>query len=165
MKSAYEYMADAWKRPAQAYKPKMRAMKARGAIERIDRPTRLNRARALGYKAKQGFAVAQVMIRKGGRKKQKAKKARKPLTSGNYYDPMKSHQAIAEMRVSRKFPNMEVLNSYYVGEDGEYDFFEVILVDPHSPVIQADKHVSWTIGQKGRAFRGLTSAGRKSRGL
>ncbi len=165
MKSAYEFIAEAWKKPSAAYKPKLRAIKAHDAIERVERPTRLNRARALGYKAKQGFAIVRVRVPKGGRKKQKARKARKPLTSGNFYNPKRSHQAIGEMRVGRKFPNMEVLNSYYIGEDGEYTFYEVIMVDPHNPAIKADKTVSWTINQKGRANRGLTSAGRKSRGI
>ncbi|MDP3987098.1 MAG: 50S ribosomal protein L15e, partial [Nanoarchaeota archaeon] len=67
----------------------------------------------------------------------------------------------------RKFTNLEVLNSYLLGKDGVYYFYEVILVDPDKPEIKSDKNVSWISkpGNKGRAFRGLTSAGKKSRGL
>jgi len=81
--------------------------------------------------------------------------------------PKKSLQRIAEERAARKFPNMEVLNSYWVGEDGRYKWFEVILVDPHHPVIRADKNLNWIChpSHRGRAFRGKTSAGRKGRGL
>jgi len=32
--------------------------------------------------------------------------------------PEKSKQVIAEEKAARKFPNLEVLNSYWVGEDG-----------------------------------------------
>jgi large subunit ribosomal protein L15e len=81
--------------------------------------------------------------------------------------PAKSLKRIAEERASRKFPNMEALNSYWVGEDGKHRWYEVILVDGHHPVICADPHLSW-IGNsvhRGRAERGKTSAGRKGRGM
>jgi large subunit ribosomal protein L15e len=74
-------------------------------------------------------------------------------------------QAIAERRAARKFPILEVLNSYNVGRDGNYNYYEIILVDKHHPSIQNDRDVSWVVNQRRRAFRGLTSAGRKSRGL
>jgi len=72
---------------------------------------------------------------------------------------------IAEERVAKRFPNMEVLNSYYVGEDGVYKWFEVILVDPHHPSIRSDSDINWICDetQKGRVFRGLTSAGKRMR--
>jgi len=43
---------------------------------------------------------------------------------------------IAEERAAKKYPNLEVLNSYYVTEDGSHKWYEVILVDPHHPVIR-----------------------------
>jgi len=36
------------------------------AMVRVEKPTRLGRARKLGYKAKQGFVVARVRVRRGG---------------------------------------------------------------------------------------------------
>jgi large subunit ribosomal protein L15e len=62
---------------------------------------------------------------------------------------------------------MEVLNSYWVGSDGRHQYFEVILVDPHHPSVLADPSLSWIAdpANRGRAFRGLTSAGKKGRGL
>jgi ribosomal protein L15E len=83
------------------------------------------------------------------------------------YKLAKSLRLIAEERAARKFPNLEVLNSYWVGEDGRHKWFEVILVDPNHPVIKADKDINWICEKqhKGRAFRGLTSAGKKVRGL
>ncbi|MHA1999018.1 MAG: 50S ribosomal protein L15e, partial [Promethearchaeota archaeon] len=46
-------------------------------------------------------------------------------------------------------------------------YYEVILVDPFHPVIIADKEINWICStvQKGRVYRGLTSAGKKARGL
>ncbi|HDI46335.1 MAG TPA: 50S ribosomal protein L15e, partial [Candidatus Methanomethylia archaeon] len=48
-----------------------------------------------------------------------------------------------------------------------FKWFEVILVDPHHPAIKSDKDINWICNpsQRGRVFRGLTPAGRKSRGL
>jgi len=79
----------------------------------------------------------------------------------------KSLRLIAEERAARKFPNLEVLNSYWVGEDGRSKWFEVIMVDPHHPAVKSDKDINWICEKqhKGRVFRGLTSAGKKVRGL
>jgi large subunit ribosomal protein L15e len=85
----------------------------------------------------------------------------------NRITPAKSLQRIAEERASRRYPNMEVLNSYWVGQDGRQKWFEVILVDGHHPAIKSDKTLSWVCNptQRGRAERGTTSAGRKGRGM
>ena len=75
------------------------------------------------------------------------------------YKPAKSLRLIAEERAARKYPNLEVLNSYWVWEDGRSKWFEVILVDRTLlPDLRLGKG-------RGRVFRGLTSAGRKVRGL
>ena len=92
-------------------------------------------------------------------------KGRGPSKSGLKFTPEASKQVIAERRVARAFPNLEVLNSYDSGTDGSYKYFEVILVDPKHPSILADSKISWIVGQRKRAFRGLTSAGKKSRGV
>jgi len=83
------------------------------------------------------------------------------------YTPAKSMRLIAEERAAKKFPNLEVLNSYWVGEDGHHKWFEVILVDPNNPSIRNEPSINWVCDgkQKGRASRGLTSAGKKMRGL
>jgi large subunit ribosomal protein L15e len=83
------------------------------------------------------------------------------------FKPGKSLRLIAEERAARKFPNTEVLNSYWVGEDGRHKWFEIILVDVSHPVIKADKDIGWITQKqhKRRAFRSLTSAGKNVRGL
>ncbi len=134
-------------------------------IKRLERPTRPDRARSLGYKAKQGFVMARIRIKKGGRRKPSVRKGRKPRSLGVFFNPKQSKQANAERRTVRVFPNLEVLNSYYVGEDGKYKYYEVILVDKSHPVIKNDKGINWILNQRRRAFRGLTSASRKGRGL
>lgn len=169
--SMYAYIREMWKRPWDGIVGKLmweRLQKWRRepAVVRIERPTRLDRARALGYKAKQGVIVVRVRVRRGGRRASRPNKGRKV---GNLMvsrkTPKKNLQWIAEERANRKYPNMEVLNSYWVGEDGRYKWFEVILIDRSHPAILSDPQLSQIAKQRGRVFRGLTSAGRKARGL
>jgi large subunit ribosomal protein L15e len=141
--------------------------KAKHAITRIEKPTNLARARSLGYKAKQGIIVVRVRVRKGSGTKTRPTSRRRPKRMGVRKLTRKiSIKSIAEQRAARKHPNLEVLNSYYVGEDGIQKYFEVILVDPMHPSIRADKELNWICRiSRGRAFRGLTSSERLGRGL
>ncbi len=138
------------------------------AIVRVKKPLRLRRARSLGYKAKPGFTTVRVRVRRGGLRKSPPVGGRRQRHSGfTRKVPAKSMQLIGEERVGKAYPNLEVLNSYWVGEDGQYKWFEVILVDPHHPGIQRDADINWICdkSQQGRVHRGLSSAGKKMRGL
>lgn len=170
---AYKYMAEAWAKPEKSYvkelmRQRLIKWRRQSAIVRIEKPTRIDRARRLGYKAKQGFVIARVRVRRGGLRKKRPKAGRRPKRMGvKKYKPAKSMRLIGEERTGKKFPNLEVLNSYWVAEDGRSKWFEIIMVDPHHPAIKTDKEVNW-IAQKQhhkRVFRGLTSAGKKIRGL
>ncbi|MBS7647142.1 50S ribosomal protein L15e [Candidatus Bathyarchaeota archaeon] len=170
---AYKYIAEAWKKPGESFveelmRQRLIDWRRQPAVVRIEKPTRLDRARKLGYKAKQGFIVVRVRVRRGGLRKQRPRSGRRPKRMGvRKYKPAKSLRLIAEEQAARKFPNLEVLNSYWVGEDGRFKWFEVIMVDPSHPAIKSDKDVNWICQKqhRGRVFRGLTSAGKKVRGL
>ncbi len=169
---AYRHMNDAWLKEQQERSELVRGRlivwRKQGSIVRLERPTRLDRARALGYKAKQGFVVVRVKTGRGPREKPRPRMGRKPRSLGvRKYTPQKSRQWIAEERAARRFPNLRVLNSYWVGSDHKWVFYEVILVDPNHPSIYNDPHISWICDpvHKGRVHRGLTSAGKRSRGL
>ncbi|MDD3976542.1 50S ribosomal protein L15e [Methanomicrobium antiquum] len=172
-KSMYSYVRDAWKCPDQTEVKsllwhRMQGWRKEGSVVRIERPTRIDRARSLGYRAKQGIIVARVKVRRGGLRKARYIRGRRTARMGMRKKTMgKSIQRIAEERASRKFVNMEALNSYWVGEDGRSKWFEVILVDGNHPAIKSDAHLSWMSSPKhrGRAERGLTSAGLKGRGM
>ena len=132
---------------------------------RIDRPTRLDRARTLGYKPKSGIAVVRQRVDRGGRKRPDIKKGRRSRHSGQTKTLDKSYQLVAEERAAGKHPNMEVINSYFAGKDGLHYWYDVILADGNRPEITADRNLRQAAGSTGRASRGLTSAGKKSRGL
>jgi large subunit ribosomal protein L15e len=170
---AYKYIAEAWANPEKSFvdelmRQRLIEWRRQPTVFRVDKPTRLDRARKLGYKAKQGLIVACVRVRRGGLRKQRPKAGRTQKRMGvKKFKPAKSLRLIAEEKAGRKFPNLEVLNSYWVGEDGRSKWFEVILVDPHHPAIMADKHLNWICQEqhKKRVFRSLTSAGKKVRSL
>jgi large subunit ribosomal protein L15e len=135
-------------------------------VTRLLHPTRLDRARAIGWKAKTGFLIARV--RRGGQRKRAIIAGRRPKRKGILRMTLqKSLQRIAEERAQKHYPNLEVLNSYWVGEDGKEKFYEVVLLDPAQPAIAKDPKLEWILGatHKGRVFRGLTRAGRDGRGL
>ncbi len=170
-KNMYGFVAEMWKRPRHGDMKKLQwermiEWRKEPSIVRVEHPTRIDRARALGYKAKQGFVVVRVKVRRGGLRKRRIKMGRKPSKKGILKITMgKNLQRIAEERASKKYPNLEVLNSYWVGQDGKQKYYEVIMVDPHHPVIKSDPKIDWITNQRGRAERGLTSAGKKGRGL
>ena len=142
--------------------------RAGNAVEKVEKPLRLDRARALGYKAKKGFIVLRVRVLRGGRKRVRVGvKGRKTRKQTNRKTLKMNYQWVAEIRAARKYPTLEVLNSYNIGKDGQHYFYEVIMVDPSKPEIKSDRTTAWITEGKNRkrAERGLTSAAKKSRGL
>jgi large subunit ribosomal protein L15e len=172
-RSFYSHIKEAWRDPddgklAELQWRRMQEWRDQGAIERVERPTRLDKARELGYKAKQGVVVARVSVRRGGARKRRFTAGRRSKRQGvNRLGRRKSIQRIAEERASRKYRNLRVLASYWVGEDGTQKWHEVILLDPEHPAIETDDDLNWICddSHRGRAFRGLTNAGRSNRGL
>jgi large subunit ribosomal protein L15e len=165
----YKYIREAWKKPKQNIeflRERMIGWKKDPATIRVKRPTRLDRARSLGYKAKQGFIIVRQRVNRGGRQTPKSEIGRRrPKRMSRRKDLKISYQVVAEQRASEKFPNMEALNSYYVGKDGRHYWYEVILVDRAHPNILADKNIAWITAKRGRVNRGLTAAGKRSRGI
>ncbi len=167
----YKYLRDMWKKPnenmREEYKKHLIQWRKQPVTVRAERPTRIDRARTLGYRAKQGFLIVRQRVNRGGRKREQVAGGRRP----KHYRKVKvldiNYQHVAEMRAAVKYKNCEVLNSYFVGKDGQHYWYEIIMVDKSHPVVKKDQRIKWiTQSQhKGRAHRGITSAARKSRGL
>jgi len=163
----YKYVRDLWKQPKknmpELWRSRLIEWRKGDSTVRLKRPTRIDRARSLGYKAKPGFIVVRQRVIRGGHRRPMPKKGRRSKRYHGNKNLNLNYQTIAERRADKKYPNCEVLNSYYVAEDGRYFWYEVILVDGSHPVIKADKNINWIANQKGRVHRGLTSAAKKSR--
>lgn len=172
---AYKYVQELWRKKqseALHYLFRLRTWEYRqlNAIKRCSHPTRPEKARRLGYKAKRGYVVYRVRVRRGGRKRQCVHGISygKPRNIGIVgLKPSRSLRALAEQKVGRRLPSLRVLNSYWVAQDGSYKWYEVILIDPFHPWIRNDPKINWICNpvMKRRECRGLTSAGRKARGL
>ena len=173
VQSYYNYVRSAWKKPTVSYLLNLRwerlqKWRKESSIIKIEKPTRIDRARSLGYKSKQGIIIVRTKVRRGGLKKSRYIRGRRTHNMGkNKITQGKSIQRIAEERTNKKYPNLEVLNSYWVGQDGRFKWYEIILIDPESNVIKNDKNLSWICKNqnKKRALRGITSSGKKGRGL
>jgi large subunit ribosomal protein L15e len=103
-KSFYHYIGEAWKNTSKSYVDdlmweRMIEWRKEENFGRVERPTRLDRARSLGYKAKQGIVVVRGRVRKGGLRKRKIRRGRRAKRKGvNKLTPEKSLQRIAEER-------------------------------------------------------------------
>jgi len=171
----YKYQQELWRKKqsdVMRFLLRVRCWQYRqlASVHRASRPTRPDKARRLGYKAKQGWVIYRVRIRRGGRKKPvpKGQVYGKPKSVGiNQLKNQRSLQAVAEERVGRKCKALRILSSYWVGQDSTYKFFEVICADPNHKAIRHDPDSQWIVNpvHKHREMRGLTSANRKSRGL
>ena len=130
-------------------------------IHRASRPSRPDKARRLGYKAKQGYVVYRVRVRRGNRKKPVPKGLfvfpleldffninnlsskigatyGKPVRQGvNHLKFQRGLRSTAEERVGKRCGNLRVLNSYWINQDGVYKYYEVILVDPNHKAVSS----------------------------
>ncbi len=165
----YHYLKNAFRnQSSEMAKSRMVEWRASDAVTKVEKPLRIDRARALGYKAKTGFVVLRVRVMRGGRRRERmGVKGRKTRKQTNRKILKMNYQWVAEIRAARKYPTLEVLNSYNLGKDGKHYFYEVIMVDPSKNEIKSDRTTSWIANSanRRRAERGLTSAAKKSRGL
>lgn len=168
VKGMYHYIKEAWKKPdAKTLRERMTEWRKAEVFTILDKPLRLDKARALGYKDKKGFVVVRIRVPRGGHRKTRPNAGRKGARLTPRLTLKMNYKWVAESRVQKKYQNLEVLNSYQIGRDGQNYFFEVICADPSKPEIQNDSTINWICkgSNKGRVLRGLTSAGKKSRGL
>lgn len=167
----YKYIRKAWAKPRETMGVQYRNLLVQWRREpvtvRIERPTRLDRARSLGYRAKQGIIMVRQCVKRGGHRREDWHGGRRSTNMSARKNLQLNFQAIAERRANAKYKNCEVLNSYLVGQDGRQAWYEIILIDTKHPVILNDHALQGLAlpANRGRAYRGLTSSQRKTRGL
>ena len=167
----YKYIQKAWKKPKETlgdlWYERLVQWRQESPTVRIDHPTRIDRARALGFKAKPGIFIVRQRMERGGHVRERIQGGRTPRKFGIRMNLEQSYQWICEQRAARAYPNCEVLNSYWVAKDGMHYWYEIIMVDKAHPAILADPNLSWLAkpANRRRVFRGLTGAGKTSRGL
>ncbi len=164
----YKHLDRQWKKPSDdlklIWRERLIAWRQEPSTLRIDHPTKLHRARALGYKPKQGIILVRQRVPRGPHRRPWSG-GRRSANMTTYKILRKNYQMIAEERANKSYKNCEVLNSYFIMKDGRHNWYEIILVDRSHPAIKNDKQLGWVQFEKGRVFRGLTSAGKKIRGM
>lgn len=139
---------DMIKNKSTELKSKGMDLRRRHTIERLERPTRLDRARRLGYKAKPGFVVVRVKVGRGGMRRKKTMGGRRPKHAGIVR--MKADvnmRQTSQNRAAEKFPNLKVLNSYFLHKDGKNAWYEVILIDPNHPSVKSDRDIGKLVAE------------------
>merc|ERR1712243_288126 len=162
---AYKYLQELYKKKQSdllrfLFRIRCWQLRHLAAIHRASRPTRPDKARRLGYRAKQGYVIYRVRLRRGGRKK--------PEREGvNQIKFQRGTRSKAEERAGRLAGALRVLNSYWICQDSTYLYYEVIMVDPMHKAIRRDPRINWICKavMKHRELRGQTAAGRKNRGM
>ena len=172
---AYKYLEELWRKKqtdVMRFILRVRTWEFRQlpVTHKCSRPSRPDKARRLGYKAKQGYVVYRTRVRRGGRKRPVRKGCvhGKPRNMGiRKLKKERTHRSVAEERVGRKCSNLRVLSSYWVGQDTSFKFYEVVMVDPNHRAIRRDPRINWIVSakHKHRELRGLTATGKKARGL
>ncbi len=131
-----------WKENSTILRDKAVLWRKQNAVIRLDKPSRIQKARRLGYKAKQGIIVIRMRVGTGGMRKKRPRGGRRPKHLGvTRIKADVTMQQVAERRVLQKYPNMTLLGSYYLYKDGFHYWFEVILADPAHPRIAKDKEL------------------------
>jgi len=131
-----------WKDNAVELRNRVILWRRQNAMTRIDRPSRLLRARRLGYKAKEGIIVVRMRVGTGGMRKQRPRGGRRPKHLGvTRIKADVNMQQVAERHVLEKHRNMKLLGSYFLYKDGKHIWYEVILADPSHPRIAKDKEL------------------------
>ena len=131
-----------WKDNSAELREKAILWRKQNAIVRIAKPSRIIRARRLGYKAKQGIIVIRMRVGTGGMRKQRPRGGRRPKHLGvTRIKAAVSMKQVAERRVLERYRNMKLLGSYFLYKDGMHYWFEVVLADPSHPRIAKDKEI------------------------
>ena len=131
-----------WKENSTELRAKAVIWRKQNAVTRVDKPSRITRARRLGYKAKQGITVVRMRVGTGGMRKQRPRGGRIPKHLGvTRIKAAVSMKQVAERRVLERYPNMKLLGSYFLYKDGMHYWFEIILADPSHPSIIKDKEL------------------------
>ncbi len=131
-----------WRENAPSLRERAISWRKENAVTRIEKPSRIQKARRLGYKAKQGIIVIRMRVGTGGMRRKRPRSGRRPKHLGvTRIKADVSMKQVADRRVLERYPNMKLLGSYYLYKDGMFYWYEVILADPSHPRIVKDKEL------------------------
>lgn len=125
---AYKYVQELWrKKQSDLFRFLLRVrcwqFRQLNSIHRAPRPTRPDKARRLGYKAKQGYVIYRVRVRRGGRK-------RKVPKGATYGKP--TNQGVTELKFQRSLQSVaevkQMIRLFVMGLHDYYKIFSVVAI-------------------------------------
>lgn len=122
-----ESFANAFKTRSPVQRKRVSAWNKQPSVTRVEKPSNPARARELGFKAKKEFLIVRVRMPRGKMKRQRPDLGRKPAKNRLKENPGKSWRWFAQKKAVRDFSGFEIVNSYWIGEDGTGQYYEVIL--------------------------------------
>jgi len=133
---AYRYIRESFQRAyadrTAEYRARLAKWRKQGSVVRTE-PTNPQAAHRLGYKARLDYIVARVRVKKGKRSRRRPNQGRKPGRTRKFIEPGQSWRRIGEQRAERKFRNLKLVGSYFAGEDGTDQYFEVVFQNLYWP--------------------------------
>ena len=131
-----------WQQNSPEIREKAVQWRKQTAFTRLEKPSRIQKARSLGYKAKQGIVVVRARVGTGGMRRKRPVAGRRQKHLGvTRIKADVSMKQVAENRTAEKYKNLKLLGSYFLYKDGFHYWFEVILADPSHPRISKDKEL------------------------
>ena len=95
-----------WKENSPELRDRVVSWRKQDAVTRIEKPSRILRARRLGYKAKQGIIVVRMRVGTGGMRKKRPTGGRRPKHLGvTRIKAAVNMRQVAERRVLERYPN------------------------------------------------------------
>ena len=172
---AYKYVEELWKKKQSdvlRFLQRVRVWEYRQlpSVVRVTRPSRPDKARRLGYKAKQGFCICRARVRAGPQEaREQGHPLRQARAPGCEEAEIRAQPAIGRGGARRARPLRRAPRAQLVLAQRRfvYKYYEVIMVDPMHKVVRNDPRINWICNpvHKHREIRSLTAAGRKYRGL
>ena len=113
----YQSIRKLWQQPKQnlgdIWQKRLVEWRKEASTVKVERPTRLDRARSLGYRAKEGIVIFRQKIPRGGKKKQVfGRRGRRPKRYGQKLVLNKSYQQVAEERVLNSLGFKEYVRAF-----------------------------------------------------
>ena len=113
----YKHVRLLWRKPQKnmpdLWRERLITWRKESSTVTLEHPTRIDRARSLGYKAKQGFVVARQRVARGDHVRPQFKGGRRPKRSGTKMNLKKNYQQISFLMIQRTLSTTPVSNSYW----------------------------------------------------
>lgn len=143
----HAYISSLWRKKPEwlreLVRKKLIKWRRKPAVVRVEKPLRIDRARSIGYRDKQGFVVLRVRVRRGGFARPRPRSGRRPKALGVVKHKVNvSMKEEAINRARKKYPNLYPLGAYWLASDAMYKWYEVIMIDPSHPAIESDRNLS-----------------------